>query len=375
MSANPARRTSALYTLFGLTGVGLVLPGTLLPLLARHAGWQDGRSGLLFFLFFIGSTLGAFCARGMLGRMLVLASFAIAIPLAMLNAVRGPIVLGAFLLCGFGLGLTMTSVTLLRSRQLPGERARELTRLNLLWAVGAASAPALLLQSAARFGLAQTLLGFAGAVLACGIAAGAPLWDEDVPAEGAWSAWARVKELPPLFAVCLPLATGIEAGVGAWLVTYTLRENAKHSALVTAGSALWAGLLLSRLLFSGRRMRLTHGRFAGAAFAGLLVCGLVLLVSGAAESTIVTGAFCVGFGIGPIYPKLLALLLNRGEAGNAGFLLAGAGSAVLPLLIGQVSQRTHSLRMGLLVPLFGSWVLLAALLHAARTERSSQGPG
>ncbi|WP_419807040.1 MFS transporter [Terriglobus sp.] len=366
MSISAARRPLALYVLFGLTGVGLVLPGTLLPFLARRWGWQDGRSGLLFFLFFVGTTVGAFCARGMLGRMLLLAGFAVAAPLAWLPILHGPTIFAAVVLNGFGLGLTMTAVTLLRSRQVRGERVTELARLNLLWALGAACAPFLLLRSAASVGLTATLRSYAAVILLCAMAAALPLWSEDVPTEGTWAAWRRVRALPALFAISLPLATGIEAGVGAWLVTYASRDGAAHHAVITAGSALWAGLLLSRLLFSGRRFRLPQSRFTGAAFAGLLVCGLLLLFSGNAAPAIVAGAFCAGFGIGPVYPQLLALLLSSSEAGNAGFLLAGAGSALLPLLIGQVSQHTHSLRLGLLVPLLASVVLLLSLLYAAQ---------
>ena len=349
-----------------MTGVGLVLPGTLLPFLVRRWGWQDGRSGLLFLLFFLGTTAGAFCARGMLGRMLVLATSAISVPLVLLATLRGPAVLFAVLLCGFGLGLAMTAVTLLRSRQVPNERAMELTRLNLMWAAGAACAPVLLLRSTAWLGLMATLRGYALAVLLCGIAAGLPLWQERVPVEGTWAAWRHITRVPALFAICLPLSTGVEAGVGAWLTTYTLRDNAAHHALVTAGSALWAGLLLSRVLFSSHKFGLAHSRFAAAAFSGLLVCGLLLLLGGNATSVVVAGAFCAGFGAGPIYPHLLALLLNGNEAGNAGFLLAGGGSALLPFLIGQVSQHAHSLRTGLTVPLLGSVVLLVSLLRAGQ---------
>lgn len=352
-----------------------MLPGTLLPFLVRRWGWQDGRSGLLFFLFFVGTTLGAFCARGMLGRMLVFAGIAIAAPVALLDSIRGGLALGAILLTGFGLGLAMTAATLMRSRQVSQHRATELTRLNLVWAMGAACAPALLLHANGSFGLAGTLRSYAIAVLLCGAAAGLPLWRGDAPPEGTWAAWRRIRRVPALFAAALPLATGIEAGVGGWLVTYALREGGASRTGISAGTAFWAGLLLSRLLFSGTRFALPRWRFSAAAFAGLLVCGLLLLVSDAAEHWIAAGAFCAGFGIGPLYPQLLALMLNRSEAGNAGFLLAGAGSALLPLLIGQISQHSHSLRLGLTVPLAGSVLLLAALVRAGQIASSHTGSG
>lgn len=375
VNARTYRQSLALYLLFGLTGVGLVLPGTLLPTLARHWGWQDGRAGLLFFMFFVGTSAGAFCARGMLGRMLILAAFAIAIPTALLTSLRGLAVLGAVLLFGFGLGLVMTAVTLVRSRQVPGHRAAEFTRLNLVWAVGAACAPMVLLRSTAWLGLPTTLRSFAVIVFGCTLAAGLPLWNERAPASETWSTWHRVSRVPPLFAVCLPLATGIEAGVGGWLVTFALRENGVHRAVVTAGSALWVGLLLSRSLFSLQRFGLGHRRYAGAGFAGLLVFGLLMLLHGNTAAAVIAGAFCAGAGIGPLYPQLLAMLLNRNEPGQAGFLLAGAGSALLPLLIGQVSQQTHSLRAGLAVAVFGSVVLFVFLLRAGHAAKDHTWTG
>ena len=45
---------------------------------------------------------------------------------------------GAIALYGLGLSLTMTSISLLLSQRFPEHRRLELTRLNLVWAVGAA---------------------------------------------------------------------------------------------------------------------------------------------------------------------------------------------------------------------------------------------
>ncbi|MFN2975471.1 MFS transporter [Terriglobus aquaticus] len=357
-------QTLSLYLLFALTGVGLVLPGTLLPFLVRGSDLHDAGSGGLFLLFFIGTTAGAFCARGRLGRMLLLSTAAVAVPISVLTKLHGVAISGAVLLSGFGLGLMMTAVTLLRSRQVPDRRATELTRLNLVWAIGAACAPFLLLRSTAQLGVAATLQAYAVAVLLCGTPAALSLWHEHVPLEGQWAAWRQLRSIKTVSAIALPLTTGIEAGVGAWLVTYALRDRVTYGMIVTAGTALWAGLLLSRVVFSVRWLRLGQGRYTAAAFAALLVCGLLMLLWAGSAGMLIAGAFCCGFGVGPIYPELLARSLAGSEAGNAAFLLAGLGSALLPFLIGQVSQAAHSLRAGLFVPLAGAAVLLVGLLCA-----------
>lgn len=367
VNAGKAPHAAPLYVLFCLTGIGLVLPGTLLPDLQRRWGWQDGRSGVLFFLFFLGTSLGAFCARGPLGRMLLVGSLLIAGPLAVMAWLHGVPVFAAMLLAGLGLGIVMTSTTLLRSRQRPDDRPVEMTRLNLIWAVGACSAPTLLLESVARIRLAWVLQIYAAVVLLTGVIAALSQRSEVTPPEGQWIAWRRMRWLPAPLSISLPLSTGIEAGVGAWLTTYALREGGARHGVLSSVTALWAGLLLSRALFSSKRLRLADRRGASTGFATLVVCGLVLLLQAGPTASMVLGAFCVGFGIGPIYPLLLARMLGKTEAGNAGFLLAGAGSALLPFLIGQTSQNTHSLRLGLTVPLLGSFVLLLAQVHVARS--------
>lgn len=370
--ADDLRRTTAdgaaVYLLFALTGVGLVLPGTLLPLLVRQWSWNDAASGNLFFVFFLGTSLGAFCARGTLGRMLGLATALFALPVMLLDRLRGGAVFGAIALYGFGLGLAMTAVSLLQSRRHANDRLRELTRLNLLWALGACLGPPVLLRTSALTGLSTTLRWTGAIMLLSGTLVSWRVWREPVPPSGSWQAWRHVRQLPPVYAVALPLSTGIEAGVGGWLTTYTMREHHAGETVVGAVTALWAGLLLSRLLFSGRRLSLSQRAWLSSAFAWLLVVGIavLLLVNDAAGA--VGGALCVGFGVGPLYPYLLSRLLDRGEAGNAGFLAAGAGSALLPLCIGLVAQRGHSLALGLLVPLLGSVMLAAAMMRES-------GPG
>jgi fucose permease len=74
--------------------------------------------------------------------------------------------------------------------------------------------------------------------------------------------------------------------------------------------------------------------------------------------------FLVGFGLGPVYPLLLAIALQYSE-NTLIFVVAGLGSAFLPWATGVVSSSTASLRTGLLVPLAASILMLTLGIRQA----------
>jgi len=96
----------------------------------------------------------------------------------------------------------------------------------------------------------------------------------------------------------------------------------------------------------------------------------ILLIASGSGMSILIAAFCMGFGIGPTYPLLLAWAL-RFQRGGAIFFLAGVGSACLPWLTGFVSTRRHSLRTGLAVPMTAAlaMVALSVILPLGRWSR------
>src|ERR1700755_1986419 len=69
--AAPSREIAlrtGLYLGFAGTGVGVALPGALLPLLLRRWTLGDTRGGLLLFCFFLATTTGALVSRGRMNR-------------------------------------------------------------------------------------------------------------------------------------------------------------------------------------------------------------------------------------------------------------------------------------------------------------------
>ncbi len=360
--------TLVVYAIFALTGVAVELPGTLLPLLAARWHLNDAASGTVLLALFLGSSLGSLLARNRLARPLV--GGCVLSGAALLLLLTGHAVALAAGLYGLGLGTAMTSISLLQSRRVPGQRTREMAALNLTWGVGALAGPLLLLRGSARFSLQHVLVGFAGTLFLAALMAAATVSHVSIPCAPQARYGNGLRAVPLPFFLLLPLATGIESGTASWLSTYSTRAGHVLNGTIGTLTAFWAGFLLSRLLSTVRRLA-TFSRARLLQLSGLLLAGMVVLLLHWAAWTDSAGAFLVGSGVGPLFPLLLAQQLEFGEAGNAGFLAAGMGSAVLPMLTGAVSQETGTLRGGMGV------LLLAAILIALlgwRLTGSVPGP-
>ena len=154
-------------------------------------------------------------------------------------------------------------------------------------------------------------------------------------------------------------AVGLESAIGSWLTTYTQRTAHGSGLAVSATSAFWIGLLLSRLAHSvrlGHLLQTRRGVGVHLAFASLAV---VLLITAPFETTLLAAAFFAGWGLGPLYPLVLSVALPQYRSG-AVFVTAGVGASLLPWLTGALSTSCGSLRAGMLVPCAGVALLLAA---------------
>ena len=83
-------------------------------------------------------------------------------------------------------------------------------------------------------------------------------------------------------------------------------------------------------------------------------------------SVLAAGGFLGGFGLGPLYPYVLALALPRFRA-EAVFVLAGLGASLVPWIMGLLSTAFHSLRAGLFAPC-AALLLLLGTAFALRHE-------
>jgi MFS transporter, FHS family, glucose/mannose:H+ symporter len=355
---------------FAATGVGVALPGALLPAITAQWHLRDEQSGRLFLLAWIGSSVAALLVRGSLRTVLLCGAAAVSIGSASLAFCHGRGAGAWILLYGLGLGLTMTSISLIRERQA-SRPAPELLRLNLWWALGAFVCPSLTVWAQGSGQIAPMLCGMALVFALLGVWASLrddlriETSDRNLPA-----AWTVFRAVPFGLIVMTMLSTGIEASAGAWLATYAKRNGAGVAGIIGTPTCFWAGLLISRWFWSCGRHAISHDRIFRGSVA-LAATAWVVITTVQFHSIVLAASFCLGFGIGPTYPVLLSWAL-RFRRGGSIFFLAGVGSSALPWLTGLVSGHQHSLRAGLMVPIVGSlWMVgTSLLLPLSRWEES-----
>jgi fucose permease len=340
--------------IFAMTGIGVVLPGSLLPVLLVRWKISDERAGYLFLAFFLTSTSGALLARGSLLRSVARGCGLIALGMASLAFVSSAVAFLAVAAYGLGLGITMTSVSLWQSRRYALERTARMARLNLLWAVGACAGPFIVLRGAAEFGEAQLLCSVALIFACLGIFSLtlAPAGASEPQTESQSSF--RQGTVPGILFLLVPLATGIESSAGGWLATYSNRTGHDLGMMITTVTCFWGGMLASRFAQSFHSIATASTRIVLRLSPLLIAFALALLLDARNSLEGTLAAFILGAAVGPLYPLLIALFLNFGEAGNIVFVLGGVGAALFPWLTGLVSTRTHSLRSGLTVLFLGS---------------------
>lgn len=359
-----------LYLGFFVTGGMTVLPGVILPWIAHSFHLNDSQSGILLFVLFLGSSLGALLVRQRFR--LTLAVGYLLIPVAGLLFARWPGSFGliAIGLYGLGLGLTMTSTSMLIGRIYPQNRGACFAFLNFCWSLGATLCPLLLARHSIHLSLSE--LGYGIALLAAPFTVVAFLsrYEARQALDGPPSSSQATFLLIAIFGLACFLYVGAENIVGGWLTMFTLRTVAwsyRQSTLTTA--AFWAALLAGRGLTPLILARMSEVRLLRVSIVSLLV-GLTLLVSAHAGLTLVVAACLTGLALAPIYPLLLSLFLARiGESKHSGwvFMLAGVGGAVLPWLTGVVSSQWHSLRAGLFVALAAAIVLFVLVARSSIT--------
>jgi fucose permease len=365
-----------IYLSFAATGMAMALPGAVLPALLAHWSMADRQAGLLFFLGWLGSSIGALLVRPCRSRSISVGALMIAAGAVGMgfSSKAGSFV--SMIVFGLGLGLTMTATSLLQSARYENRRGPELNRLNLIWALGASTCPTLAehslrVASARMIFCALGLFFFAVSVWAF-------LWERDpdrgvratpvsVPWRKGWSL--SLWPLPLVLIMLLP--SGIESSMGGWIAAYVQRTHHAIATTVTAGTLFWIGLMLSRTLVSSIGALHRAERLVLRVSLCVVLAGTLILIADSATLGALPGIFLIGFGLGPVFPLLLTIALQYSE-NTAIFFMAGLGSAFFPWLTGVVSSAAGSLLVGLLVPLGAALLLLALGLRVSTYRGRSE---
>jgi hypothetical protein len=375
MATTPSKlqfRKITLPSAFLLTGTANALLGVSLPVLLKQWNMNDTSGGSLLLLAWGGSTCGALLCRGNLRLAAAGGLLLTAVSMLTLAAVEHKTALPLFATYGLGLGLAMTAITLLSSQALTEVARRSvLMRLNLLWSIGACLSPALATHALAftRAGGLFASVGLVFCVSAIAVWLFARRHAEVLLASKPDGLTALPTAPLALFAMAA-LAVGTESAIGGWLTTYAGRTAHTELTTISATSAFWIGLLLSRALHSIGSLRWPQTGPALTLHAFITMLATATLLAAPHSAAFLPSALVAGFGLGPLYPRVLSMVVGTYKP-RAIFIVAGLGSAALPWATGAASHWAGSLRAGLILPSLGALILLLLLLlHPAAPNPS-----
>jgi FHS family glucose/mannose:H+ symporter-like MFS transporter len=378
-----ASGTLLVHAAFVLTGVMTTLLGPMLPVFSSRWTLSDSQAGYLFTAQFATSILGVAISSVLVQRCgyrltLVFGLGFMAVGAGVLAEASWIVGLVSVCIYGFGLGLTIPTANLLIAELHPDRRAAALNLLNFSWGIGAVGCPFVVaaLQRSQRTSLLLFGMTMSLALVAISLAC------IHLPADAKGNAtkgspsdkkiWKS--RFVPILGALFFIYVGTESSIGGWVASYARRIDASSGTFwVLTPSFFWGALLLGRALAP---VMLRHVRETTLASAGLALASLgsfVLLIANA-MALVVVGASLAGFGLASVFPINIAMLsLWFGERasriGGVMFALSSLGGATVPWLVGALSSRFDSLRIGLTVPLLGSITML--FLYVANRQSSN----
>jgi FHS family glucose/mannose:H+ symporter-like MFS transporter len=349
-----------LYSTFALTGAVTTMLGPVLPALERQWNITDERAGALFTAQFAASTLcSTLAARKVRWSMTVgMAMVALGV---MLLAFSGPqTAFVAVAIFGGGLGATITAINLTVASETPPERAAaELSISNFIWVGGAIVFPAVY-SGLQHYPLRNLLEVIAVLALAAAIFQGFQIVHGPGPQAADRGTAFRPRAL--LFAVFFFLYVGVEVSLAGWITTHSSRMGAGLSQASVIG--FWSALLAGRLCTALVLHKVKEKLWFGSALA-LGLAGSAAIVVSSSPAVTFAAIICAGLGLAPLFPLNLAFFTRAvPDYREYGWVLAcgGLGAAVLPALVGLVSTRLGSIRLGLTIPVLG--IVLLAIIAA-----------
>ena len=370
---------AALFAGFVISGMVATILGPSLPTFIARWALDDTQAGLFFTTQFTGSLLGVLLSSAILSTRgyrdaLVLGFLLMAAGVTGLNSASEHIALLATALYGFGFGIAIPATNLCIAEISGARRAAALNLVNMAWGVGAIACPVLLLAGLRANHFTSVLLSIAASALLLSIFF-VVMKFENLSTESASTATAKQKitpaqpfHVPVALALLFYLYIGTENGISGWAAEQARRVGAGNAAVVMP-MFFWAGLLSGRGISA---LILTRVKENWLVITGLMLSGLgtMCLLLATSRSQVILSVVLAGFGLASIYPIYISWLSKwYGERarrlGGVMFSMGSVGGATMPWMVGFVSQHANSLRVGLLVPLFGcvAMIVLVAVLR------------
>lgn len=381
------RAVLLVHAAFVLNGVVVTMLGPLIPILSVRWSLSDATAGSLFTAQFTGSTLGVALSSVLLPRrgfreVLTLGLFWMAIGVAALYFVAWPVGVAAVFFYGIGFGIVVPTGNLLISKMYEGHDAAALSLLNMSWGIGAVAGP-IVIAILVRLDRVEALYpGLTVALVACGIGIAASAIHSKTALQATnpsssppikWN-WLLIAQ----FAAMFFLYVGSENAFGGWVASYAKRVSDPASIWALTPSFFWVTLVGGRGLVP---IALRYFSDRAVANGGLVLAsmGVAGLIASYHLQTSIFSALIVGFGLAPVYPITISNMSRRfgsraQQVAGLLFAMAGFGAATLPWLVGFLSSRLGSLRLGLVVPLAGALLmLLIQSIDGIRSRRQITG--
>ncbi len=367
--------TVLLHIVFFGSGIATVLIGQVLPILSVSFALNDLQLGYLFPAQFAGSIIGTLLTswfgrrnRFILAVILGCLLMAAGVTAMNLNSFAG--CLTGFFINGLGIGLTLPSINMLVLEMNPLRSASALSILNFAWGLGAIFCKPFVDITSTRGSIFLTTL-----LLAIPLLIGAALIaflprktdhptaaeHENAP-EGIKPVAIWATGIAWTIALFNLVHVGFESGVGGWLTTYADRLNGEPVVQIVSPTFLYfLFFVVGRGVAPGFFRFLNEDQVLFLDL-GLMLAGMLILLSAGSIFWLSIGAAVSGFGTSSVFPTNLARFIRTfGPSATRRamplFICGTLGATSVTWLIGFVSNTAGSLRAGMFV-LLGCVVIL-----------------
>ncbi len=352
-----------LHIVFFLSGIATVLIGQVLPILSNHFALNDLQAGYFFPVQFAGSLIGTlltnwFGRRNKFILATLIGCVAMAAGILVMNSDVFAVCLFGFALNGLGIGLTLPSVNMLILELNPEKSASALSLLNFCWGVGAiVCKPFVDLTTSGSNILPMTL------ILAVPLLAGAVFIallpkeldyskepDQDEPQSGLLPIWT----LPLAWMITLFnfIHVGFESGMGGWLTTYADRLHGEPVVHILSPTFLFFLFFVAGRGVAPVILRFLREENVLLLDLGIMLAGMLLIVSADSLLGLGVGAAVAGFGTSSVFPTNLSRFTRTfgptaRQRATPFFICGTLGATSITWLIGYLSERSGTLKAGM----------------------------